>query len=146
VLRAANVVGVTYGAGEEVVVEPVSLIVGALAAGVAETGKAAVKDAYEALKRRISALFAGKPAAELALTEHSADPQTWEKPLERALAESGAASDGAVVAAAQELMRLVDEAGSRAGKYHVELRGAQGVQVGDRNQQVNVFGARPTGP
>ena len=129
-----------------VVVEPVSLIVGALAAGVSETGKAAVKDAYEALKRRISALFVGRPAAELALTEHSADPQTWEKPLEKALTESGAATDDAVVAAAQELMRLVDETGSRAGKYHVDLRGAQGVQVGDRNQQVNVFGPHQAGP
>jgi predicted nucleic acid-binding protein len=126
-------------------VEPVSLIVGALAAGVSETGKAAVKDAYEALKRRISALFAGKPAAEVALTEHSTDPQTWEKPLEKALAESGAANDAAVVAAAQELMRLVDEAGSRAGKYKVDLRGAHGVQVGDSNQQVNQFGTPPAG-
>ncbi len=128
-----------------VVVEPVSLIVGALAAGIAETGKAAVKDAYEALKGRISALFAGKPAAELALTEHAADPQTWDKPLEKALSESGAATDADVVAAAQELMRLVDEAGSRAGKYHVDLRGAHGVQVGDRNQQVNLFGTPPAG-
>jgi len=62
-------------------VEPVSLIVGALATGVSETGKVAVKDAYEGLKRLISARFAGKPAAQTALVEHADDPDTWDKPL-----------------------------------------------------------------
>ena len=127
-------------------VDPVSLVVGALAAGVSETGKAAVQDAYEALKRRLSALFSRKPAAELALAEHAADPDTWEKPLAKALAESGAETDPQVIAAAQEVMRLLDAAGAAAGKYRVDLRGAQGVQVGDGNEQMNVFGtptARP---
>ena len=123
--------------------DPVSLVVGALAAGVSETGKAAVKDAYEALKRRLAAVFAGRPAAQTALSEHAADPQTWDKPLAKAIAESGAARDGQIITAAQELMRLVDAAGAAAGKYQVDLRGAQGVQVGDGNQQVNVFGNPP---
>ena len=42
-------------------------------------------------------------------------------------------------------MRLVDEAGARAGKYAVDVRGAKGVQIGDRNTQHNVFGAPPGG-
>jgi hypothetical protein len=128
------------------VVEPVSLIVGALAAGVSETGKAAVKDAYEALKRLVSARFAGKPAAQTALAEHAGDPDTWEKPLAKAITESGVAADTRVVAAAQELMRLLDEAGTAAGKYRVDLRGAQGVQVGEGNEQVNLFGTPPGRP
>jgi len=37
------------------------------------------------------------------------------------------------VAAAQALMSLVDEAGTRAGKYTVDMRGAQGAQIGDHN-------------
>ena len=41
--------------------------------------------------------------------------------------------------AAQSLMSLVDEAGTRAGKYTVDLRGAQGVQVGDHDTQDNTF-------
>jgi hypothetical protein len=146
-LASAALPHVSCPAGAEGVgVEPVSLIVGALAAGVGETGKAAVKDAYEALKRLISARFTGKPAAQTALAEHADDPDTWDKPLTRAITESGAATDTQVIAAAQELMRLLDETGTAAGKYRVDLRGAQGVQVGDRNEQVNLFGTPPGRP
>lgn len=50
----------------------------------------------------------------------------------------------ALQAAARELMKLVDAAGTRAGKYDVDVRGAQGVQVGDGNQQFNVYsGVQP---
>ena len=45
----------------------------------------------------------------------------------------------------EALMTLVDEAGARAGKYTVDVRGAQGVQVGDRTRQHNVFHAPPGG-
>jgi hypothetical protein len=41
-------------------------------------------------------------------------------------------------------MRLVDEAGARAGKYAVAVRGGQGVQIGDHNAQHNVFSALPS--
>ena len=40
-------------------------------------------------------------------------------------------------------MSLVDAAGSRAGKYTVDARGAQGVQIGDHNTQDNIFYAGP---
>lgn len=47
------------------------------------------------------------------------------------LAES--ARDDDVLAAARHLMTLVDT------RYHVDLREARGVQVGDHNTQVNRF-------
>jgi hypothetical protein len=56
-----------------------------------------------------------------------------------ALIETGAASDPAVVEAAQQLMALLDAAGTQSGKYLVELRGVQGVQVGDHNTQTNTL-------
>lgn len=87
--------------------------------------------------------FAGNRSAEVALAEHAEDPETWQAPLTKALTESGAGADPVVIEAAQQLMALLDEAGTRAGKYHVDLRGASGVQVGDGNQQVNFFGAVP---
>ncbi len=128
--------------------EPVTLVVAALAAGAAsgagETAAAAVRDAYEGLKRLVSARLAGRRAAEVALAEHEADPDTWRAPLEKELLETGAGADPEVVEAARRLLDLVD--GGRGGnRYTVDLRGAQGVQVGDRNQQLNQFPHPPAG-
>jgi hypothetical protein len=97
-----------------------------------------VQDAYEAMKRLVSKRLAGRRSAEVALIEYEVDPQTWERPLAKALAESGAADDEAVVVTAQQLMGLVDAAGTAAGKYTVDLRAARNVQVGDGNQQFNL--------
>jgi hypothetical protein len=130
--------------------EPITLILGALAAGalagVAESATGAVKDAYSGLKRLVAARFAGKPAAELALAEYAADPDTWQAPLAKALAETGTAADPAVINLARQLMEMLDETGARTGKYHVDLRGAQGVQVGDWGRQSNVFNTPPQIP
>ena len=94
----------------------------------------------------VAARFGGKPTAEVALAEHAADPDTWQAPLAKALAETGTDADPAVIEAARHLMELLDGTGARAGKYNVDLRGAQGVQVGDRNRQHNVFNAPPPVP
>ncbi len=127
--------------------DPVTLIVTALAAGAASAlqdgTSAAVKDAYVRLKALVTRRFAGRAKAELVLAEHQAAPQTWEKPLAEELSAVGAESDADLVAAAQALMSLVDEAGSRAGKYVVTVRDSQGVQVGDHGTQTNIFRPGP---
>jgi RIP homotypic interaction motif len=127
--------------------DPVTLIVTALAAGAAtalQDGTAqAVKDAYGRLKALVLKRFAGRAKAELVLAEHEAAPQTWEAPLAAELSAAGSDADADLVAAAQALMSLVDEAGSRSGKYAVTVRDSQGVQVGDHNTQTNTFGPRP---
>jgi hypothetical protein len=125
-------------------VDPVTLIVTALAAGAASAlqdgASAAVKDAYARLRAMVQKRFAGRPKGELVLAEHEAAPQTWQAPLSAELSAAGAKSDADLVASAQALMRLVDEAGSRAGKYVVTVRDSQGVQVGDHGRQTNIFG------
>ena len=127
--------------------DPVTLIVTALATGAASALQdgtaAAVKDAYARLKALVTRRFAGRAKAELVLAEHQAAPETWEKPLAAELAAAGAEGDADLVAAAQALMSLVDEAGSRAGKYVVTVRDSQGVQVGDHNMQTNIFRPGP---
>ena len=127
--------------------DPVMLIVTALAAGAASAlqdgASAAVKDAYARLKALVTRRFAGRAKAELVLAEHQAAPQTWEEPLAAELSAAGAESDADLVAAAQALMSLVDEAGSRAGKYVLTVRDSQGVQVGDHNTQTNIFRPGP---
>jgi hypothetical protein len=125
--------------------DPITLIVTALAAGAAsgvtDAASSAVRDAYASLKALVRKRFAGRPAGELALAEHESAPGTWREPLAAQLGLAGADRDADLVAAAQELMRLVDAAGSGAGKYTVDVRGAQGVQVGDHGTQHNIFGA-----
>ena len=127
--------------------DPVTLIVTALAAGAASAlqdgASTAVKDAFARLQTLVKKRFAGHPKGELVLAEHEAAPQVWQAPLATELSAAGAEEDADLVAAAQALMCLVDEAGSRSGKYVVTVRDSQGVQVGDRNTQTNTFGPRP---
>jgi len=124
--------------------DPVTLIVTALAAGMASAlqdgTKDAVKVAYARLRDRVRQHFAGDSAAELVLTEHGAAPQTWDAPLAAKLVETGAADDSGLVDAARALMIMLDEAGARAGKYDVSINASQGIQVGDHNTQTNIFG------
>ena len=106
--------------------DPVTLILAALAAGAAaglkDSASSAIKDAYNGLKGLTRGRLAGRPAGELVLARHEQDPQVWDKPLTKELTEAGAGDDPALVTAAQALMRLVDAAGSAAGKYQVGRR------------------------
>jgi hypothetical protein len=129
-------------------VEPISLIVGALAAGAAggfkDTAGAAVVDAYRGLRELVRRRLVGRPAAETALAEHETAPEVWQVPLVAELTRAGAGADEAIISAAQRVMALVDQAGAQSGKYSVDLTGAQGVQVGDGNTQLNSFTNPPT--
>jgi hypothetical protein len=127
--------------------DPVTLIVTALATGAsAGTIEALKDDVRDAVKRTYGKLrglakkrIAGRPDGELALERHESAPQRWESVLAGELTEAGAASDADLVAAAKALMELVDEAGARTGKYNVTITDSKGVQVGDGNIQVNRF-------
>jgi hypothetical protein len=129
--------------------DPITLIVTALAAGAAlglkDTASSAVKDAYAGLKALVRTKLAGRPDAEVVIARHEKAPQTWQVPLMAELDEAEADRDAELVAAAQALMALVDETGARAGKYTVDARSAQGVQIGDHTRQDNVFHAPPAG-
>jgi hypothetical protein len=127
--------------------DPITLIVTALAAGAAlglqDTASAMVKDAYASLKALVKKRLGGDPGAEMVLARHEQAPETWQAPLKEELARTGADGDGDLIAAAKALLDLVG-AGS-AGKYTVDVRAAQGVQIGDHNRQDNVFNAPAPG-
>jgi hypothetical protein len=129
--------------------DPITLIVTALAAGAAlgvtDAASSAVKDAYAGLRALAGKRLAGRPAGEVVLAEHEKAPGMWQAPLLAELTGAAAGRDLDLVAAAQTLLNLVDVAGARAGKYTVDVRGAQGVQMGDRNKQDNVFHVPPGG-
>jgi hypothetical protein len=95
---------------------------------VADSVSDAVKSAYSKLKHLVTAKFGGNESAELVLSEHASDAETWQAPLNKALAVSGASADPAVIDAAQALMALLDPVGSAAGAYRVDLRGRSRVR------------------
>jgi len=135
--------------------DPITLILAALAAGAAAGGKDlannAIKDAYHGLKTLLMARFQ-KQASERGGTDavhvdpvavlqaHETRPDTWAAPLSDVLEESRAAYDEDILRAARVLLEQADPHGTAAGKYRLDLRGAQGVQVGDHGQMTNTFG------
>jgi hypothetical protein len=124
-------------------VDPVSLVLNALASGAAQGATDSASDAaggaYAKLAQLVTARLSGSTPAEVALAEYAADPQTWRAPLAKALAACGAGGDRAIIEAAQELMGLLDQAGSKHAGRQADLRGAHGVQLGDGNLQFNTF-------
>ncbi|MET9437573.1 hypothetical protein [Streptomyces sp. NPDC006551] len=115
----------------------VDIVVAALAAGASaglmETASAAVRDAYgalrEAVRRRLSA------RGEEVLDAEQVEPGVWETRLREELIASGADRDQELLAAAENFRALVRS----EGKYHVDTRGAKGVQIGDHSTQTNTF-------
>jgi hypothetical protein len=124
--------------------DPVTLIVTALAAGATsvlqDDVKGAVKQAFTRLQALVKRRLGGRSSGEFVLAQHEQAPDIYEKPLEAELNAVNAAADSDVIAAAQELMRLLDSQGTAAGKYTVSIRNSSGVQVGEHNTQVNNFG------
>ena len=124
--------------------DPITLIVTALVAGVADTANQAVKDAYNGLKTLILHKFADKPKAQETLADHEQDPETYEKPLKKALTEAHIEEDQAILEAAQRVMTLVQPQQAAMGKYNVQITGnVQGFAQGDHQQVTMNFGDAP---
>jgi hypothetical protein len=114
--------------------DPVTLILAALAAGVAsgagEAATQAVKDGYTGLKELLKKRFAGNPKAEETLIDHEADPDAYEKPLAKQLRETRADQDADIVAAAETVLKAANQAGIKT-KYHVTVSGGKVGIIGD---------------
>ena len=115
--------------------DPVSLIVAALAAGASaalrDTAASAVKDAYAGLKSLLKRKLGDRPLAQDVIDKHEESPDVWEKPLEDELGKAGVADDEEIVKAAQALLAQVDPDGAARGKYNVTISGGKGIVVGD---------------
>ncbi len=128
--------------------DPVTLILTALAAGAAasvkDTAGEAVKDGYNGLKALIRNKLVGKPKAEAALVDYEDDPETYEKPLKKALTEVHVDQEKGIIEAAQRLMTLVQPQQAAMGKYNVQITGnVQGYAQGDYQQVTMNFGNEP---
>lgn len=123
----------------------ISLIIAALIAGAekaaGKTVENAATDAYNILKALIKHKFAGDKKAEFVLEEHEIDPETYEAPLKKKLAEAEVDKDEKIIKAAQELLKQVKtEESAAVGKFKVEFQGeVKGIQMGDHDRQTNTF-------
>jgi hypothetical protein len=115
--------------------EPISLILAALAAGAVaaakDTAGTAVKDAYESLKALIKKKFAekGKTDSSTILDKYEQKPEKTKALLEDELEEAGLKQlkeDDEIIKAAQEVMKKEDPEGAKEGKYNINISG--GVQ------------------
>lgn len=104
----------------------VALILTALATGIAagttsgltDAASTAIKQAYEALKTRIKASFAGKPGAEESLEEHEKDPDGWKAPLKKYLTEVKANEDPEIEKLVKQILDIQQNAGSGTSIAH----------------------------
>src|SRR5689334_10687889 len=107
--------------------DPVSLIVAALAAGASsalrDTAASAVKDAYSAFKSLLKRKLGDDRLAQDVIDKHEEAPETWEKPLQDELGKTGVADDEEIIRAAQQLLAQVDPKGAARGKYNVTISG-----------------------
>jgi len=88
--------------------DPVSLITGALLAGLKDVGAMAVKDAYTGLKSLIIKRFKtqGKPEGELAVKKFEEKPEAWQAALKDSLKEIEVQNDSEIMEAAQHLAEI----------------------------------------
>lgn len=125
--------------------EPITLILTAIAAGASAGALDEVKDeakaAYGKLRELVSKRFreAGTPNADAILAEYEADPESYRGPLATKLDAADAGTDDDLVAAAKALLELVEQQGGKPGKYTVTVTDSKGVMVGDGNTQTNTF-------
>jgi len=128
--------------------DPSTLIVTAITKGASfvakQIGGDAVKDAYSGLKELLKKRFTGKPPAEMALTEGEKDPETWGKPLQKAVQEAKLDTDKEVLEAAALLLKLVDPEGTAKGKYNINIRNSTmvGTVIGDYTKVTQTFGQK----
>ena len=127
--------------------DPVTLIISALTAGATgalqETAGTAIRYAHQGFTNLLRQKFQKDAKATLALESHTEDPQTWQKPLEKSIKETGAAQDEEIVAAAQKLLELI-QSQKPSTKYNVKINGnIQGLVQGDHARVTMNFDEAP---
>jgi hypothetical protein len=108
--------------------DPVTLILAALAAGAASGAKDiasdAIRDTYGALKSLVQRKFHGDEAQELVLDKHEEDPEVWKEPLKKALTETGADKDEEILERAKALLEQIPPE-SETAKFISNVYGGQ---------------------
>jgi hypothetical protein len=99
-------------------VDPITVILSALAVAGGKVGAQAIQDGYAALRSLILRRFGrSQPKLEERIDDYVADQETFQKPAEKALRDAGAGTDQEVIDRAVELLRQAeaDEPGITGG-------------------------------
>ncbi len=89
--------------------DPVTILMGGLSAIGAAIGDKVIKDGYEGLKALLLRKFgASNPKLAERVDDYVQDSGTYAKPAEKALRDSGAATDAEVLARLTELVKQAD--------------------------------------
>jgi hypothetical protein len=91
--------------------DPITVILSALAVAGGKVADQAIKDGYEGLKSLILRKFGrAQPRLEERLDDYVTDQDTYRKPAEKALRDAGAAGDQEVIDRAVELLQRAEAA------------------------------------
>ena len=122
--------------------EPLTLILTALAAGASsalqESAGDAVKSAYGKLKALLQRKLSGRPLGEAVLTGNEEDPDVWKEPLKKEMQQVEADRDEEIIEAAKALADLVAPEASRS--YAMTITNAAPV-----HHQINIQHAEQVG-
>lgn len=135
--------------------DPIAIILAALAGGAAALSKTilseAGKDLYSNLKARLQKKLTRSPQGQIALAEYEKDPKTWELPLKKSLLQVGAEQDKDILDISRQLLRITQIKGGKrkfniinstisgqvnTGDAFVEQHGNHNVYIGQAQQVV----------
>jgi hypothetical protein len=126
-------------------VEPISLILAALAAGasagISGTVSRAVQDSYAGLRAKVVDALRGDPESVKVLERHETQPQLFHDEMRQLVSAQGLHEDQGLLQAAQLFLALVDPAGAAKGRYSIDARDSQGLIAGDHNTVTQHFGS-----
>ncbi len=123
------------------IMDPVTLIIAALAAGASkgltDAAATAIGDSYQQFKAAIMKRLAGHPKAESTLKDYLDDPDTYEKPMIKQVTDAQLDTDDQILRLAAAVLENSDPAGAQVGKYIIDMRHVRNAQAGDHNTQHN---------
>ncbi|WP_261569140.1 hypothetical protein [Frankia gtarii] len=130
--------------------DPISVVIAALAAGAAAAASSAVgqaaTDAYQALRGLVRRRLRQRPGSEVILDRYEENPEPWTEALRAELAAVNAGEDRDLVSAAELLVGQLQ--GSREGSVIFRTYfndKVEGVVVGNQNQVRMHFGPAGAG-
>ncbi len=113
--------------------DPLTLIVTALATGASaalkESAGDAVKSAYAKLKGLLQRKLGGRPLGEAVLAGNEEDPEVWKEPLKKELQQAEADRDDEILQVAKALADLVAPEASRAYTMNITNAGPVAKQI-----------------